>query len=103
MIPLRPRSVVGGHFLSSTVGLGALALFGPTWWALATAVACATALMMLTRTLHPPAGSNPIIVFLAAPHWSVLFFPTLFGALTLVLVALCYHRASRRPYPLYWR
>jgi len=98
----QPRSVVGGHFICTAVGLAALALLGPAWWSLATAAAVAVALMMLTRTLHPPAGSNPVIVFLAAPKWSFLFFPTLFGALAMVIVALLYHRACQRPYPAYW-
>lgn len=100
----QPRSVVGGHFICTAVGLAALALLGPSWWSLATAAAASTALMMLTRTMHPPAGSNPVIVFLlGAPSWKLLFFPTLFGAVTMVLVAVLYHRACRRTYPQYWR
>jgi len=99
----QPRSVVGGHFICTAVGLAALALGGHNWWALATAAALSAGLMMLTRTMHPPAGSNPIIVFLAAPKWGFLLFPTLFGALTVVVVALAYHRTTRRTYPAYWR
>ncbi len=99
----QPRSIVGGHFISTAVGLAALAACGQTWWALAMAVAVAAALMMLTGTVHPPAGSNPIIVFLILPHWSFLFLPTLFGAMVLVAVGVVYHGACRRPYPLYWR
>jgi CBS-domain-containing membrane protein len=99
----QPRSVIGGHVICTAVGLAALAAFGATWWSLAGAAAVCVALMMLTRTLHPPAGSNPIIVFLAAPKWSFLLFPTLLGAVTMVLVAVAYHRATRRTYPLYWR
>lgn len=98
----QPRSVIGGHFVCTGVGLATLAIVGPTWWSLASAAAVAVALMMLTRTLHPPAGSNPIIVFLAMPQWGFLLFPTLFGALAMVVVALVYHRASRRRYPMYW-
>lgn len=98
----QPRSVVGGHFICTAVGLVALALFGPAWWALALAAAVSVALMMTARAMHPPAGSNPIIVFLIAPKWTFLFFPTLFGALTMVLVAVLYHRACRREYPAYW-
>jgi CBS-domain-containing membrane protein len=98
----QPRSVIGGHVICTAVGLAALALFGPTWWALAGATAAAVALMMLTRTLHPPAGSNPVIVFLVAPAWGFLVFPTLSGALAMVAVAVLYHRACRRPYPAYW-
>ncbi|RZL33182.1 MAG: HPP family protein [Rubrivivax sp.] len=98
----QPRSVVGGHFICSAVGLAALALFGHAWWALALAAGVSCALMMLTRCMHPPAGSNPVIVFLAAPKLGFLLFPTLFGALAMVVVAVAYHRACRRTYPVYW-
>jgi CBS-domain-containing membrane protein len=99
----QPRNVVAGHFLSSLVGLSFLALFGPQWWSLALAVGTAIATMMLTRTVHPPAGSNPVIVFLAQPGWGFLWFPTLTGALLLVLVALLYNNAARpTAYPKYW-
>jgi CBS-domain-containing membrane protein len=84
----QPRNVVFGHTISSLVGLGFLSLFGPHWWAVALAVGTAIALMMLTRTVHPPAGSNPVIVFLVQPAWSFLLFPTLIGALVLTAVAL---------------
>lgn len=99
----QPRSIVGGHVISSAVGLLALTLLGRQWWALALAVALATALMMATRTVHPPAGSNPIIVFLALPHWDFLLFPTLAGALALVAVGVLYHRLCGVAYPQYWR
>lgn len=98
----QPRSVIGGHIICSGVGLAALALCGPTWWALALAAAVSLALMMLTRTVHPPAGSNPLIVFLAFPKWGFLLFPTLAGAVVMVLVAVVYHRVCKRVYPAYW-
>lgn len=98
----QPRSVIGGHVICTAVGLAALAWFGPAWWSLASAAALSAALMMLTRTMHPPAGSNPVIVFLATPSWSFLLLPTLLGALTMVAIALLYHRATRRAYPAYW-
>ncbi len=99
----QPRNVIAGHLISSLVGLVLLAAFGPHWWAVALAVATAIALMMLTRTVHPPAGSNPVIVFLTAPAWNFLLFPTLVGALVLVAVALIYNNAIRAAkYPKYW-
>jgi CBS-domain-containing membrane protein len=99
----QPRNLVGGHLLSSLVGLLLLQAFGPQWWALALAVGTAIALMMLTRTVHPPAGSNPVIIFLAQPGWGFLLFPTLTGALLLMLVALVYNNATRTArYPKYW-
>jgi len=99
----QPRNVVVGHFLSSLIGLAFLTLCGPQWWALALAVGTAIATMMLTRTVHPPAGSNPVIVFLAQPAWDFLYTPTLTGALALVIVALLYNNVARpTAYPKYW-
>jgi len=97
------RNVVGGHVLSSLVGLAFLTVFGAHWWSVALALATAIALMMLTRTVHPPAGSNPVIVFLIQPPWSFLLFPTLVGAVVVVAVALLFNNATRPArYPTYW-
>jgi len=99
----QPRNVIAGHFISSLTGLAVLYLFGPHWWAVALAVGLAIMLMMLTRTAHPPAGSNPVIIFLVQPAWGFLIFPTLAGALILVAVALIYNNATRTArYPKYW-
>lgn len=99
----QPRSVVAGHFLSTLVGLLFLELLGSHGWSLALAVGTAIAAMMLTRTVHPPAGSNPVIVFLAQPGWGFLWFPTLSGAMLLVAVALIYNNLRReQSWPQYW-
>ncbi|WAJ39788.1 HPP family protein [Pseudomonas sp. GOM7] len=99
----QPRNVLLGHVLSSLVGLLCLHLLGPDIWSLAIAVGSAIALMMLTRSVHPPAGSNPVIIFLAQPGWGFLLFPTLSGALILILLALLYNNATRSGrYPKYW-
>lgn len=99
----QPRNVIAGHFISSLVGLACLTFFGPHWWSVAIAVGTAIALMMLTRTVHPPAGSNPVIVFLTQPSWEFLISPTLIGALILVVVALIYNNVTREgKYPKYW-
>jgi len=99
----QPRNVVAGHVLSSFVGLLFLTLCGPTWWSVALAVGTAIALMIATRTVHPPAGSNPVIVFLTQPAWDFLLFPTLTGAVLLVVVAVLYNNLVRKTnYPKYW-
>jgi CBS-domain-containing membrane protein len=99
----QPRNLVLGHVLSSLVGLVFLYGFGPHWWAMGLAAGCAIALMMATRTVHPPAGSNPVIVFLTQPGWSFLWFPTAIGVVVLLLVALAYNNATRPArYPKYW-
>jgi CBS-domain-containing membrane protein len=99
----QPRNVIAGHFLSSLIGLAFLAVFGPHWWSVAPAVGTAIAVMMLTRTVHPPAGSNPVIVYLAQPGWEFLVFPTLIGSLVVIAVALVYNNVTREGrYPKYW-
>ena len=99
----QPRNVIGGHFLSSLIGLLCLTLFGATWWSVSIAVGTSIAIMMLTRTTHPPAGSNPVIIYLLKPAWSFLLFPTLFGAIVLVAIAVIYNNlVNDGKYPKYW-
>ena len=99
----QPRNVLFGHILSSATGLLFLTVFGPHWWAMALATASAVALMMATRTTHPPAGSNPVIVFLTQPGWNFVLFPTAIGASILLLTALIYNNVSRKSrYTKYW-
>lgn len=99
----QPRNVIAGHFLSSLIGLICLTFLGPHWWSVAIAAGLAISTMMWTRTVHPPAGSNPVIVFLTQPSWSFLVLPTLAGSLILVLIALIYLNATRPArYPKYW-
>jgi CBS-domain-containing membrane protein len=70
---------------------------------LALAVGCSIAAMMATRTVHPPAGSNPVIVFLGHSGWGFFLFPVFSGVLILVLIGWLYNNAVRKtPYPHYW-
>lgn len=99
----QPRNIIAGHVLSSLVGLLFLTVMGAHWWSVALAAGSAIALMQLTRTVHPPAGSNPVIVMLTAPSWSFLLTPTLLGAMLLVAVAVMFNNLPKgRAYPTYW-
>jgi CBS-domain-containing membrane protein len=99
----QPVNVIGGHVICTLIGLAALHWIGPQPWVLALAVGVAISAMMATRTVHPPAGSNPVIVFLGHSGWNLFFFPVLTGALILVLIAWVYNNAVRKtPYPQYW-
>lgn len=99
----QPRNVIAGHVTSSCIGLACMHAFGPHGWAAGIAVGGAIAFMMATRTVHPPAGSNPVIVFLTHPGWQFLLLPTLLGAVCLVGIALLYNNLSREArYPKYW-
>jgi len=99
----QPRHIVGGHLIASLIGLVFLHFTGPCWWGMALATSTGIAVMMLTRTVHPPAGSNPVIVYLTTPEWSFLLFPTLAGSLVVLGIALLYNNLTRSArYPKYW-
>lgn len=99
----QPRNVLFGHLLSSGIGLAVLTLFGPGPLPMALATATAVAAMMACNCVHPPAGSNPVIVFLTQPGWTFLLLPTTLGALLLLAVALAWHRlAGAVRYPRHW-
>ncbi|WP_418185345.1 HPP family protein [Aliarcobacter vitoriensis] len=99
----QPRNVILGHFISSLIGLFFLHFVGNDYISMALALATAIALMMATKTVHPPAGSNPLIIFLLGANWDYLIFPTLVGAVILVIVSLFYNNLHKnRVYPQYW-
>lgn len=91
----QPRNLIVGHVLCSLIGLGFLKFVGPDWWSMALAVGTALAVMLVTRTVHPPAGSNPVIIFLTRPDWSFLLFPTLVGVIVLLFLARLMLKVTR--------
>ncbi len=99
----QPRSVICGHVLATLIGLLILHGIGDGPWCLALATGLAVAAMMALRVVHPPAGSNPVIVFLLHAPWSFLHAPTGIGAIIIVICALLWHRATLRgKYPTFW-
>lgn len=90
--PARPRALIGGHLVSALVGLLVLTVTGPGPIAAAVAVGLAVLAMILTDTLHPPAGINPLLVVAGNLPWSFLAAPVLLGALMLAAFAFVWHR-----------
>lgn len=96
----QPPNVVGGHFVATLISL-LLRLYLPNeWWAVALAVGLAIFAMALLRITHPPAGADPIVVFLSHPGFGFLFMPVLVGSLLLVALASLYHAATSTRYPM---
>lgn len=88
----QPRNVIGGHLLSTLIGLVAFALLGTAPLAFALGVGLAITAMLLTKTTHPPAGADPIVIILAGASWPFLFTPVLVGALAIVAAGILFHR-----------
>jgi CBS-domain-containing membrane protein len=93
--PARPRSVIGGHLLSSLAGLLILAVNGPGSESSAIGVGLATFAMVALNCLHPPAGIDAFLIpsqKLAAP-W--IASPVLVGAVLLVIYARLWAAGER--------
>lgn len=105
----QPRNLVGGHVIGGFVGVVCYHAFGDTaWLAGAMAVSCAIAMMLITKTLHPPAGATALIAVIGGPKIHSLGFlypliPAGAGAVVLLIVALVVNNlAKNRKYPEYW-
>lgn len=100
----QPRNVIGGHFISSLIGLLILNFVGNGPLEMALAVGLAIAFMQASGTLHAPAGADPLVVILGGTtSWSFLLFPVLLSSILLVLIALIINNVGRaRAWPKYW-
>jgi CBS-domain-containing membrane protein len=95
----QPRSFLGGHLLATLVGLafraGYVAFGGPIEPWVAAAVGAALTAMAATRTIHSPAGANPIVVFAEEAGPGFLFAPLLPGLAVLFAVAFLVNNLAR--------
>lgn len=88
----QPRALFGGHLSSAMIGIGCYQAFGDTLWVYILALVTSMAFMLVTRTLHPPAGANPILMVYVHAGWTVLLQPILLGISALVLVSIVWSR-----------
>lgn len=100
----QPRNVIGGHLVSSLVGLLFLKYAGTSPVEMGLAVGLAIALMQATRTLHAPAGADPLVVMMSGKaSWSFLVAPVFASAVILVMVAVVVNNVGQnRQWPRYW-
>jgi CBS-domain-containing membrane protein len=94
--PAQPRALIGGHLVSTLVGLLIVKLCGPAPWAAALAVGLAMVAMHLTGAFHPPAGIDPLVVVVNNMSWSFLVMPVGIGVLLLTLFAFAWHNLVAR-------
>ncbi len=100
----QPRALFGGHVGGALIGIAAFHLFGDALWVSALAVTLTMVYMIVTRTVHPPAGANPLFMVHNHAGIFVLLNPVLFGVGMLFLVALVWSRVRPgRYYPVSWR
>ncbi|TXY06006.1 HPP family protein [Vibrio mimicus] len=82
----QPKNVIFGHLITAFVGIFFTQFIGVSPLSLALATGVAVSAMLLTKTTHPPAGANPLLIMLAGQSWTFLVTPVLLGAVLIVLV-----------------
>ena len=92
----QPRALVGGHLVATAVGLLMVKVVGPGPWVAAVSVGLAIAAMQLSRTFHPPAGIDPLVVVVNDMSWTFLLAPVAIGACGLAAMAFVWHNTVRQ-------
>ncbi|PKH56038.1 HPP family protein [Shewanella sp. Choline-02u-19] len=82
----QPKNVILGHLITSFIGVFFFQFIDVTPMSLAIATGLGVSVMLFTKTTHPPAGANPILIMLSGQSWGFLVTPVLIGAVTIVLV-----------------
>lgn len=88
----QPRALFGGHLAGALIGIACAQFLGSTPLAYALAVSLSLGFMLITRTVHPPAGANPVLMVYVHAQWSALLSPVLLGIVCLVAVAFVWSR-----------
>ena len=93
-----PKNVFFGHIISAFSGVFIYTILGFSFFSVGLGVGLAIFLMMATKTVHPPAGANPIIAILGAKGVGFLMIPVAAGAAFIVLFAIIYNQLTKRKY-----
>lgn len=92
----QPKNVIFGHLITAIIGIAFTQYVGVTPLTLAIATGLGVSVMLLTKTTHPPAGANPMLIMLAGQSWSFLFTPVFIGAVLIVLVGKSMRRVQQQ-------
>ena len=93
-----PKNILFGHIFSALSGVVIFSILGSSFISLGLAVGLAIFLMMTTKTVHPPAGANPIIAILGAKDIGFIIMPVAIGASFIILFAIIYNKILNRSY-----
>jgi len=99
----QPRALLGGHLGGALIGILCYQVFGDALWVSVAAVVLTMMYMIVTRTIHPPAGANPLIMVHHHAGFLSLLSSVGAGVLTLFVVAMVWSRfRPGKKYPMRW-
>jgi len=91
----QPKNVIAGHFLTALIGILFVEYIGVTPWSLALATGLGVTVMLMTKTTHPPAGANPMLIMILGQSWPFLLTPVLAGSCIIVGLGLVLNKLRR--------
>ena len=98
----QPRQVIGGHILSTTIGLVIWSIFGKSLSIIVITLVIVLIVMSLTKTIHPPAAASALVAINFETGWGYLI-PIVIGTLFIVFIAMIYNNLfPKRQYPKHW-
>ena len=100
----QPRALFGGHIGAALIGVACYQFFGESLWVYALAQVLTLGYMLLTKTVHPPAGANPLIMVHSHASFAALWHPVFVGIFSLAVVAFIWSRLfpGLVHYPVAW-
>jgi len=101
----QPRNVLMGHFLAACIGVCVNDFFGATFWSIALGVALALVLMVVTYSIHPPAGATAYVAVQTGGlgvGYMYILNPVILGAFILLLIGVIFNKLGKRDYPTHW-
>jgi CBS-domain-containing membrane protein len=96
----QPKNVILGHLITAFIGVVFTQYVGVTPLTLALATGLGVTAMLLSKTTHPPAGANPILIMLSGQSWGFLITPVLIGVVIIVLVGKAWRMLQNKYPPL---
>ncbi len=97
----QPKNIILGHFIAVIVGLIINYLLGSSYISLGIAVGLTASLMMITNSIHPPAGASPIIIILNNITFETALISSMSSSIFLVIFAIIFNRyCLKRQYPV---
>ena len=99
-----PRALFGGHIGGAIVGVACYHAFGDAVWVYVLALIITLVFMLITKTVHPPAGANPLIMLHAHASLIAIWQPVIVGVAVLAMVAAAWSRLvpGMMHYPCQW-
>tara|TARA_Y100001935_G_C17284572_1_gene499552 strand:+ start:87 stop:566 length:480 start_codon:yes stop_codon:yes gene_type:complete len=87
-----PKNIFFGHTLSALSGVIIYYLIGTNPLSIGLALSLAIFVMIITNTIHPPAGGNPIIAVMGAKSFDFVILPVALGAILIIILSYLYNR-----------